>query len=378
MRPGAEGDRARAVIRAPNHLGDLVLSLPALEAAAERWSSPPLVQVVEELVPVLRLSGLDLEPLPLAGRHRVVRAARALRRRRPDVGVLLTPSFSAAMIFFLAGIRARRGTDTDARGWLLTDPVDRRPLLRGHRVREYLRLVDEEGGGPRGAGGRRDAGGAGAPRPRLHHLRPARSAWRGLARRHELNAGRSEPVVGLVPGGTSPARRWPARRYAELADRLASRGCRVRVFGGPSEGPITGRVAGGIAGAEDLGGRTGLLELAGGLESCDLVVGNDTGSVHLAAAADRPVVVVWGSGDPVQTRPLAPSLCVVGRFGLPCHPCLESECPRRGPGYRAERARRECLELIPVDEVEAAAGAALDDRASGPSAPDGKRGGRDA
>lgn len=379
MSAGGGPERARAVIRAPNHLGELVLALPALTAAADRWPTTPVVQIVSELAPVLGIAGVDADPLPLEGRRRVVRAGLALRRRRPDVGILLTPSFSSALIFVLAGVRARRGTDTDGRGPLLTDPVDRAPLLRGHRVREYLRLVRAgeaaSGAGRDGAArpgtaasprGERDRDGRdGLPRPRLRRLGSARDAWRERARREGIEATADGPVVGLVPGGKAPARRWPADRFGELAERLAGGGCRVRVFGGADETEITARVAAGTRGVDDLGGRTDLLELAGGLAACDAVVGNDTGPLHLAAAADRPVVAVWGSGDPRQTRPLASSARLVGRFDLPCHPCLEAECPRRGAGYRSGRARRECLELIGVEDVEEAATAALSDRRSG-------------
>lgn len=366
--------RARAVIRAPNHLGELVLALPALGAAARSWPSTPLVQVVDELVPVLRMAGVDAEILPLRGRHRVVRAARALRRRRPDAGFLLTPSFSAALIFALAGVRSRRGTATDARTLLLTDAVDRGPLLRGHRVREYLELVDA-----------REPGEADAPpAPRLRRLDRARSAWRELAAREDVGRG-GGPVVGLVPGANAPARRWPAQRFAGLAGRLAAAGCEVRVFGAPGEEEVTARVAGAVGEADDLGGRTDLYELVGGLESCDAVVANDTGAAHVAAALDRPLVVVWGSGDPRQTRPPGPDVRIVGRGDLPCHPCLGTACPRRGAGFRSADGRRECLTLVGVDEVEAAVlallGAGRDAAADGAGAgrsPDAgrERGGR--
>lgn len=346
MSAGGPDGGARAVIRAPNHLGELVLALPALEAAARSWACRPLVQVVEELVPAVRMSGADVEVLPLPDRHRPVRAAAALRRRRPDVGVLLTPSFSAALVFALAGMRERRGTATDGRTWLLTDPVDRAPLLRGHRVREYLRLVDLEAG-------------EALPAPRLGRLDRAREAWRELASRHGLEADTDRPVVGIAPGANAQARRWPDGRYAGLAGRLASAGCSVRVFGGPGEEAITGRVAAGADGAVDLGGRTDLRELAGGLAACDAVVANDSGAAHLAAAAGRPLVVVWGSGDPRQTRPLASEVRIVARPELPCHPCLESACPRRGPGYVEDEARRECLTALTVEEVESAARALL-------------------
>ena len=328
------------------------MALPALERAAELWSAPPLVQLPGQLEPLLAMSGARVEALPMAGRHRALSTARTLRARSPDVAVLLTPSFSAALLTALGGVPRRRGTATDARSWLLTDRVDREPLLRGHRVREFLTLVEGAVGGEAAVRARPEAE---LPRPRLRRLSEARRAWRAVADRPGGDDGRAGgPVVGLVPGGTAVSRRWPASRWRELAGRLLDRGLRVRVFGGPEEEELTRRVAAGRPGAAALGGRTGLRALAGGLASCDAVAANDTGPMQVAAALERPLAVVWGAGDPVQTRPLSPRSRLLGTFDLPCHPCLEESCPRSGRGYRSGTADRECLRLVAVERVERA------------------------
>lgn len=350
----------RPLVRAPNHLGELVLALPALERAAELWPARPLVQLPARLGPVLAMADAPVEPLPMAGRHRFPGAVREVRARSPEVGILLTPSFSAALLMWLCGVPRRRGTDTDARGWLLTDRVDREPLLEGHRVAEYLALV--EGARP----GRREAAeGApdGLPRPRLRRLSEARRSWRATARKVGVEPApddRGGAVAALVPGGRASSRRWPAERWRELAGRLLDRGVRVRVFGGPAEEALTRHVAGDRSGAAALGGRTDLLALAGGLAASDAVASNDTGPMHLADALGRPLVAVWGAGDPAQTRPLAPTSRLFGTLDLPCHPCLEERCPRSGAGYRSPVAERECLRLVPVERVEEALLAELD------------------
>jgi heptosyltransferase-2 len=100
-----------------------------------------------------------------------------------------------------------------------------------------------------------------------------------------------------------------------------------------------------------MGGRTSLVELAGALDACHLLVTNDTGPMHLAAALDRPIVAIEGPADIRQTRPLANRTRLVGRFDLSCVPCVKNECPRRGRGTILESAERECLRLITVDEV---------------------------
>lgn len=360
------------MIRAPNHLGELVLALPALERAAALRLSRPLVQLPARLAPLLELSRVDADLLPLENRHRLIRAAREIRRRGGRTGILLTPSFSAALLFALARLPVRRGTDTDARGWLLTDRVDRTPLLEGHRVREYLVLVEGAAAPP---GGSPPDDGDALPRPRLRLTGDAARVWGEAAASVGLHAG-EDPLVGLVPGGRASSRRWPADRWRMLASRLADRGVRTAVFGGPGERELTAAVAAGRPGVHDLGGRTDLPALAGGLAACDAVAANDTGPMHVAAALGRPLVSVWGAGDPVQTRPLGERVRLVGSPDLPCHPCVRNTCPRSGRGYHLERADRECLRLVGVDRVAAALEDLLDG-AGGRAAP-GATGGRSA
>jgi len=327
-----------------------------------------VVQVVRELAPLLELAGLETRVLPLEDRHALLRAAREIRRLRPRRAVLLTPSLSAAILARLGGVPERRGTATDARGWLLTESVDRGPLLGGHRVLEYLRLVDPGWDAPE------------PPAPKLGLTGAAREAWEAAAAAAGLapEAPRASPGpapmrsgpepepptagaarigairLGLLPGSAAPSRRWPAERFAALARRRLDAGEEVVVFGGKGEADLTRRIVEEAPGAADVGGRTDLPALAGGLASCAAVVANDTGPMHLAAALGRPVVGIFGAGDPAQTRPLAARSEVVRRADLPCVPCLENRCPRRGRGFELPRARIECLRLVTVDDVEEA------------------------
>ncbi|MDH3297849.1 MAG: glycosyltransferase family 9 protein [Gemmatimonadota bacterium] len=350
----------RLVVRAPNHLGELILSVPALqraatdEAAAGR--SPPIVQIVSWLAPLLRWAVTGAEVLPLDNRRACRRAARAIRIAADGFsirGVTLTPSFSSAFILRLAGVTSLRGTAGDFRTWLLTDAVDRAPLLAGHRVDEYLSLLGYDRA-------------AEPARPALGDTAVARTAWDSAERRLGISgAMRGQRVVGLFPGANGHARRWPATRFEDLADRLSAVAGRTLVFGGTSDRPLTERVAARAGkGGIDLGGRTSLMELAGGLLSCDLLITNDTGPMHLAAALGVPVLALEGPADIRQTRPLGARVRLLGRFDLPCVPCVRNECPRTGVGYELAEARGECLRLIEVREVEAAALAMLNEESA--------------
>ncbi len=161
-----------------------------------------------------------------------------------------------------------------------------------------------------------------APRPALREVDRAKAAFGELRRRLSI-PDRSGPVAALIPSAQATSRRWPAVRFGELAHRLAADGCRVMIFGGPADAAVTAEVAGAVpAGADvwDLGGRTTLEEVTGGLAECDLVVTNDSGPMHLAAALNRPIVALEGPADVRQTRPVADRVELVGRFDLPCVP----------------------------------------------------------
>lgn len=334
MTPAPPGERT--VVRAPNHLGDVVMALPALAAAGgadvlvARWLAPLLENAREE-------AGFG-RVLPLdRGARGLLRAAGELRRARYDRGILLTPSFSSALVFALGRVRRRRGTATDSRAALLTERV---PRIEGsvHRAAAYWALVTGEVPGR-------------PPVPLLPVPERERARWRELA-------GEADgPLVGLFPGSHASSRRWDAERYAELARRLAGRGLRVAVFGSPGERALTAAVAG--EHALDLGGRTDLPLLAAGLAECDLLVSNDSGPMHLAAAVGTRTVSLQGPADPAVTRPLGQGHLLVWGGDLPCIPCVRNQCPRGGAGYVLPDAERECMRLIGVDAVEAAVGARL-------------------
>lgn len=330
--------RERRVVRVPNHLGDLVMAMPALRAApggdlvAVRW-----------LVPLLELAREgDLEAGASPAWQRVVlldggaagllRAAGALRRERYAAGVLLTPSLSSALLFSLGRVRHLRGTATDARSWLLHQALAPERFQGVHRSAMYWELMT--GSSPEHL-----------PVPQIRVPARQRNRWAELAGQCD------GPRVGIFPGSNASSRRWDAARFASVARGLADEGAEVVVFGGPGERVLTSEVAGHWA--RDLGGRTDLGLLAAGLASCDLVLSNDSGPLHLAAAVGANTVSLWGAGDPSSTGVHGVQHQMLRRADLPCVPCVKNQCPRSGAGYHLADAERECLRLIAAPEVEA-------------------------
>ena len=311
------------VVRAPNHLGDLVLALPALAAL-----QGATIVVAAGLAPLIADTFDDILPFT-RGRAGFLATARALRSRGVRRGILLPPSFSSALLFRAGGVGHLRGLDTDARRLLLADPVARADFDALHRAAGYLLLAT--GSAP-----------AEPPRPRLA------VSGDGIATARTLIGAAGRRVVGVFPGSNASSRRWDAERFREVARQCAAGGDRVVVFGGPDERSLTAFVAG--ADALDLGGRTDLPLLAAGLASCDILVTNDSGPMHLAGAVGTPVVAMMGAGDPAATGPLGPVRALLVA-DLPCVPCVKNVCPRSGTGFLLPEAERECLRLIEVPAV---------------------------
>ena len=313
------------VVRAPNHLGDVVMALPALRA------SHADVVVASALAPLLGMSDLPGGVLALpSGTRGFMQVARKLRSRRYESGTLLAPSFSSALLFRAGGVRRIRGAGTDRRALLLDDALPHTISAGIHRSVLYWQLVTGEVVTE-------------PPVPTLDVPEAARATLRTLC--PDDNRLRA----GLFPGSNAPSRRWDTARFAELAAKLNGAGWQVLVFGGPADARLTAQVAG--VAAVDLGGRTDLCTLAAGLASCAVVVSNDSGPMHLAAAVGAPVLGLFGAGDPVATRPLGEHCQVLRHPELPCVPCVKNSCPRRGPGYILPDAERECLRLIEVKDV---------------------------
>jgi ADP-heptose:LPS heptosyltransferase len=124
----------------------------------------------------------------------------------------------------------------------------------------------------------------------------------------------------------------------------------------------------------DAGGRTDLSLLAAGLGECDILISNDSGPLHLAAAVGTPTVSLWGAGDPQVTGVVGPQHRILRRADLPCVPCVKNECPRTGAGYLLPKAERECLQLIEVPEVLAAANRPPSKASEAKAAPTGRSG----
>jgi lipopolysaccharide heptosyltransferase II len=232
-----------------------------------------------------------------------------LRARRYDHVLLAPTSFGSAWRALRGGIRGRHGFATSRRGLLLST---RRPASGYRRDRHQVENYREL------------AGLLGDPRPEdVPHVR-VNDVWRvGAARLWPAGAA---PRVVLQPGATyGPTKRWDPERFAAVGAALAKDGADVAVVGGPGDREPVSEVLAAFPDARDLCGRTSTGELAAVLEGADLVITNDTGPMHLAAAVGTPTVAIFGSTSPTWTAPYGEGHRVLHE-PPPCNPCFQREC----------------------------------------------------
>jgi len=207
--------------------------------------------------------------------------------------------------------------------------------IAAHEVRRHLRLMAHLGAPPCGE--------------QLEF--PLTAADEAAAKEVRRTSGLAGGRYALVhPGATSPSRRWPAERFAAVADALAAAGLHVAVTGVAGEEAIAAEVVTAArSDVVDLTGRTGLGGFAALLRGAAVLVANDTGSAHLAAAVGTRSVVIFLAGDPVRWAAPDRRRHRVARVAVECNPCEHLVCPidhRCATRLPAERVAAEALDLV--------------------------------
>ena len=299
----------RLLVRAPNWIGDVVLSLPALRDLRRAFPGARLSVLARPWVAELYRAVAEVdEVVPSQGHLADVRVLRG----RFDAAVLLPNSFATAFVVRLAGIKDRWGYATDGRALLLTRSCRVSEVVRGRsQVYYYLAMLE-------GLGLATD----GVPDATL----ACPEAWAAEA---AALLGADGPWIGVNPGAAyGSAKRWLPERFAAAADQVARRiGATVAIVGGAAERPIGEAIASALtAPSRVLAGETTLAGLVGVLSRLRLLLTNDSGPMHLAAALGTPLVAVFGSTDWRETAPVGREVRLV-REAVDCAPCMLRECP---------------------------------------------------
>ncbi|MFZ5448705.1 MAG: lipopolysaccharide heptosyltransferase II [Thermodesulfobacteriota bacterium] len=324
----------RVLVRVPNWVGDAVMSLPVLAGLKRLF---PLAEVTVLAVP--RVAPLftahpgvtEVIHYPSGrGKWQVLWEMRG----RFDVALALPNSMESALGLWLVGVPSRVGYNTDARGLFLKEAVSGSQHLAGlHTVFYLLGLL-------------KALGGVATYTPPALYLEPEEvdKAARFLA---EVDLPGGGPWVGLSPGAAyGPAKRWEPSRFAAVGKALQQElGARLVLLGADEERPVAEQVKEHLKKPVlDLVGRTRLRQALGVLSQLRLLITNDSGLMHAAAALSVPQVALFGSTDPAATGPFSTQATVI-RHSWPCSPCFQRTCE---VGYA-------CLNAITVDEVLVAA-----------------------
>ncbi|HEX5398868.1 MAG TPA: lipopolysaccharide heptosyltransferase II [Verrucomicrobiae bacterium] len=340
---------ARILVRGTNWLGDAVMTSPALLRLRERFPGAHVALLCPDKLHDLWLNHPAVnEVISFTSGENIFDVGRRLRAGRFDLALVLPNSPRSAMETWLAGIPQRIGCKRPWRNFFLTQTVEPRaravkmrkrsvPEIRqlvanptqnsqfttqdfsSHQIHEYLHLAAALGANPE---------------PLAPQLFVTPEEVESAKKKFELDK-ITQPIFGLNPGAEyGPAKRWPIERFIAAAQEIQRQtNCLWLIFGGPGDRPIAERIEAATQKSklkiQNLAAKTSLRELMALLKLCRILLTNDSGPMHVAAALGTPVVVPFGSTSPELTGPGLPGAPRhrLLKSNAPCSPCFLRECP---------------------------------------------------
>jgi heptosyltransferase-2 len=355
----------KIMIRLPNWVGDAVMAEPALRELRRIFRDAHITFVARRWVAGLfedegladaLITVTDARSF-IQSTRRFIRDARELKREKFDCAVLLTNSFGTALTARAARIPQIVGYATDARRALLHTVTEfEKDYQAKHQIYYYLNIASELE--KKITGTSRVDFTAAQPRLRASPESRAKAARLLAEFDFELNAQQAaapktiqnpkskiqhRKLLAINPGATnSRAKQWLASRFAETADRLAAQdGLQTILVGAAGDVEVANEVQRLMqTPVVNLAGQTSIAELTGVLAMSSLMISNDTGAAHVAAALRVPTVVVFGPTAHFATRPFSDAAKVV-RHTVDCSPCVYRDCP----------IDHRCMTGVEVDEV---------------------------
>jgi lipopolysaccharide heptosyltransferase II len=320
----------KILILKPSSLGDVVHALPVLRLLKLHYPAGEIFWWLESsLVPLLAedpdLTGIFAfqrrswsTPTQWPG---VLSGINAMRRQRFDIAIDLQGLARSGIFTWLANADLSIGMDNPREGaregaHLFYDILAPRAPVGTHAVDRYLAVL------PR----------LGVPVHQNFQWLPERPQLAAIVReKWRLNGGR---WIALLPGARWDNKRWPSENFAELSRYLAalSPEIKIAILGGASDRPLGRAIAEADPGrCLDLTGQTTLLEMIEWLRLSEIVITNDTGPMHIAAALRKPILALFGPTDPSGTGPYGQRQNVLQDVSLPCVPCMKDSCSYHEP-----------------------------------------------
>ena len=240
-----------------------------------------------------------------------------LREQCYSRAIVLPNSWKSALIPFFAKIPCRTGYIGECRWGLLNDArqLDKKRLKR--TVDQFVALADEQVITNKPVIN---------PDIKIPQLQANPEQAQKLLQTFKVNQ-RNHPVMAICPGAEyGPAKQWPENHYASIARYYVSKGWKIWLFGSANDQPVCKKIKQ-LANVEctDFSGQTSLPDAIDLLALSTVVVSNDSGLMHVAAALSKPLVALYGSSDPQATPPLGTHSRTLS-LTLPCSPCFQREC----------------------------------------------------
>ena len=342
------GDSQRLLIIRPDHLGDVLLSTPAIQALKRcspqtsihalcgDWSAPVLANYPEiDRVLTIPFPGFQRGERTANSPWRLaMQTARMLREFGYGAAIVMRPDhWWGALVTHLAGISRRIGYDVGNVAPFLTEVFQ---LEDGHAIEQNMRLVESwTGEVERGAIELRFQ-----PQPADHDFIETKLRQWQLPRQRAL--------ICIHPGSGMNSKIWRGGKWAAAADAIATQYQAAIIFTGTaSESPLIHDIAARMkVDAALIAGPTTIGQLAALYQRSAAVLGSDSGAMHLAAAVHTPTVTLFGPADPAEFAPWGDShrhAVVVSSIG--CRPCRILDWDDDDPGCHP------CLSDISVEQV---------------------------
>jgi heptosyltransferase II len=328
------------IIRMPNWLGDLVMATPILHDVHQKWPQAAITAMCQaNVAPLLKnnpnLSDVYSYKKPSGWIHRSqhLDIIDTLQHGEYDLGILLTNSFSSAWWFWRGQVKNRIGFACNLRSWLLNEAVPfPAEKEKQHLVLTYKALLE-----PMGIPLSTTA-------PRLYVSKEEELSARALLASLNIDPTKQN-LIGINPGAAyGSAKCWLPDRFRALTERLLEDPkTAILYFGDQAGAPLVNDICKGLdKRVVNLAGKTSLRELLALIEACSVLLTNDSGPMHIAAALNTPLVALFGSTSDVKTGPYGGGTVI--HKHVECSPCYKRVCPI---DFR-------CMKRIEVDEVYAA------------------------
>ncbi|TAK64212.1 lipopolysaccharide heptosyltransferase II [Methylobacter sp.] len=325
----------KILVVGPSWVGDMVMAQSLFIALK---NSDPNCRI-DVLAPAWTLSLLErmpevskaiVMPLPRGrfGLMERIKLGKSLRSESYDQAILLPNSWKSALPPFFANIPVRTGYVGECRWGLLNDARKLNKSLLTMTVQRFVAL-----GLP-----------VGAPMPPAYPppaITISKDRQQAVIDKFKLTL--SPGILALCPGAEyGPAKRWPPEYYAEVARHKIGQGWQVWLFGSEKDKADAAQINRAVSGlCTDFTGSTSLAEAVDLMSLADIVVSNDSGLMHVAAALGKKLIAVYGSSDPGFTPPLNGKAHIIS-LNLDCAPCFKRECPL---------GHSQCLTGITPDQV---------------------------